>query len=387
MRLRRPDPLLRRARAILAVPVLLALCAGAACGVPSAPAWAEAVPLPPSRPTSPAAQPKRDAGAGKPAGQGTSAGRPRSAPLPPLMPEEILAYRASAAAAAEVEDEQPAARSPAGPRIAYAPTQPQGPEEIAADDAAADDAARAAASGPMPAACAALVARGILAAEPASGLAVKAGCAPVRPLRVSAVQLEDGSRVELRPAAVIQCNVAAEVVDWVREDIAPAIAAMGTRLKVVKVAASYECRPRNRQAGARMSEHGSANVLDVGGFEVADGRRLAVVDTSFPLLFQEQMKASACRRFTTVLGPGSDGYHEDHVHVDLARRARDFRLCRWRLKGGPAAVASAPSRVSPAAPSQPGESKDGDGPDAAPESEADAPEASAVPLPPRRPRF
>lgn len=380
MRLRRPDPLLRRARAILAVPVLLALCAGAVTGVPSGAAWAEAVP--PARPKPSAAQPKRDGVAGKPAGQGAGGGRLRFAPLPPLMPEEILAYRASAAAAEEVEEEQPEARPLSGPQIAYAPAPPQG-----ADDDAADAAAQAAATGPMPEACAALVARGILVAEPAAGLQVKAGCAPVRPLRVSAVQLEDGSRVELRPAAIIQCNVAAGVVDWVREDIAPAIAAMGTRLKVVKVAASYECRPRNRQAGARMSEHGSANALDVGGFEVADGRRLAVVDTSFPLPFQEQMKASACRRFTTVLGPGSDGYHEDHVHVDLARRARDFRLCRWRLKGGPAAVASAPSRVKPSAPWQQGESAEGGGRDAAPESGADAPEASAVPLPPRRPRL
>ena len=44
------------------------------------------------------------------------------------------------------------------------------------------------------------------------------------------------------------------------------------------------------------------------------------------------MRVSACRHFTTVLGPGSDGYHEDHVHVDLAERRNGFRLCQWDVR-------------------------------------------------------
>ena len=41
------------------------------------------------------------------------------------------------------------------------------------------------------------------------------------------------------------------------------------------------------------------------------------------------MRTAACGWFTTVLGPGSDGYHEDHIHVDLAVRVSGYRLCQW----------------------------------------------------------
>jgi hypothetical protein len=49
--------------------------------------------------------------------------------------------------------------------------------------------------------------------------------------------------------------------------------------------------------------------------------------------FRERMKKSACDRFSTVLGPGSDGYHEDHVHVDLQERRRGrFAMCQWDVR-------------------------------------------------------
>ena len=32
-------------------------------------------------------------------------------------------------------------------------------------------------------------------------------------------------------------------------------------------------------------------------------------------------------RFTTVLGPGSDGYHEAHIHLDLAERRQWLSAC------------------------------------------------------------
>jgi hypothetical protein len=47
---------------------------------------------------------------------------------------------------------------------------------------------------------------------------------------------------------------------------------------------------------------------------------------------RESLKRSTCARFTTVLGPGSDGYHEDHVHVDLAERRSGYRICQWDVR-------------------------------------------------------
>ena len=45
-----------------------------------------------------------------------------------------------------------------------------------------------------------------------------------------------------------------------------------------------------------------------------------------------RLRASACARFATVLGPGSDGYHEEHIHVDLAERHGGYKMCEWDVR-------------------------------------------------------
>jgi len=44
------------------------------------------------------------------------------------------------------------------------------------------------------------------------------------------------------------------------------------------------------------------------------------------------VRKSVCAHFTTVLGPGSDGYHENHIHVDLAERRGGYRMCQWDVR-------------------------------------------------------
>ena len=48
-----------------------------------------------------------------------------------------------------------------------------------------------------------------------------------------------------------------------------------------------------------------------------------------PRELRESVLHSACTRFSTVLGPGSDGYHEDHIHLDLMERRNNYRICQW----------------------------------------------------------
>ena len=47
---------------------------------------------------------------------------------------------------------------------------------------------------------------------------------------------------------------------------------------------------------------------------------------------RDKLRESACRRFMTVLGPGSDGFHESHIHLDIAERRGDYRLCQWQVR-------------------------------------------------------
>ncbi|HSI42554.1 MAG TPA: extensin family protein [Xanthobacteraceae bacterium] len=180
-----------------------------------------------------------------------------------------------------------------------------------------------------------LAADGIAVAAPAPHPDPSAPtCGIELPVRLSAVRLADGRLVPLEPAALMRCDMAAAVARWVREDVAPAAAKLGSPLAKVQVAADYQCRPRNRVVGAKMSEHGRGNAIDTGGYTLVDGRQLRIGGTganAMPAGFQAQLRASACARFKTILGPGSDGYHEQHLHVDLAPRRSGAVLCQWTL--------------------------------------------------------
>jgi hypothetical protein len=51
-----------------------------------------------------------------------------------------------------------------------------------------------------------------------------------------------------------------------------------------------------------------------------------------------------------VLGPGSDGYHEEHIHLDIAERSHGYRICQWNvLDPGPIAMAVPLPQPKPAA--------------------------------------
>ena len=78
--------------------------------------------------------------------------------------------------------------------------------------------------------------------------------------------------------------------------------------------------------------HGKANALDVRSVKLASGSVIELTDPSADKSFRERVRKSTCARFTTVLGPGSDGYHENHIHVDLAERAGGHRMCQWDVR-------------------------------------------------------
>jgi hypothetical protein len=47
------------------------------------------------------------------------------------------------------------------------------------------------------------------------------------------------------------------------------------------------------------------------------------------------MRESACHRFTTVLGPGADSHHNNHIHLDILERHRGGRICQWDVREPP----------------------------------------------------
>jgi hypothetical protein len=100
----------------------------------------------------------------------------------------------------------------------------------------------------------------------------------------------------------------------------------------IKQISAYSCRGMNGQVGARISEHAFGNALDIAAFVLADGKRITIKGSwngsAEEQGFLRDVQAAACDQFTTVLAPGSNKYHYDHIHVDLMRRASGRRICQ-----------------------------------------------------------
>jgi hypothetical protein len=155
------------------------------------------------------------------------------------------------------------------------------------------------------------------------------GCGGTDLVKLEAIVLPDKHRVAVTPAATLRCSMASAIADWVRTDIAPLTETLGSEITVLDNFDSYECRGFNRIPGAHLSEHGRANALDVRAFKLADGRSISLTDRTVSRDTRETVLHSVCKRFMTVLGPDSDWYHEDHIHLDLAERRNNYRICQW----------------------------------------------------------
>ena len=151
-------------------------------------------------------------------------------------------------------------------------------------------------------------------------------------VRLQAIRLPSGNRVELEPAARVRCGMAEVLARWVRADIVPVLSPSEAHLVRLQVSTAYECRPRNRVESAPMSEHGTGNAVDVRALVFADGKTVVLTDAAADKALRSALATSACARFSTVLGPGSDPNHEDHIHLDLIERRSGLHICQWDVR-------------------------------------------------------
>ncbi len=152
-----------------------------------------------------------------------------------------------------------------------------------------------------------------------------AGCGVRQPVRVTEV-----SGVRLTQAATIDCATARALNEWVVRGVKPAVGRRGGGLAALKVIASYSCRTRNSQPGAKISEHGKGHALDISGIYLKNGDFLSVLEDWNRRRKGRILRAmhdSACGIFGTVLGPDANRFHRDHLHVDTARY-RGGAYCR-----------------------------------------------------------
>ena len=163
-------------------------------------------------------------------------------------------------------------------------------------------------------------------------------CGAADAVLMDTVMLPDQTKVAVTPPATLRCPMAEQVAQWVRQDVAPAMKDFAPPLRGLDNFASYDCRGRNNIRAAQLSEHGHADALDVRAFKLADGQSIGLTDVNVAKDWREGIRSSACARFSTVLGPGSDGYHEEHIHLDLAERRNGYKLCEWDVREPPPPV-------------------------------------------------
>jgi Extensin-like protein C-terminus len=166
--------------------------------------------------------------------------------------------------------------------------------------------------------------------------------APYSPTQVAAA---------VEPPATLACPIVAALDQWVSEAVQPAAMRwFGQPVVAIKQISAYSCRGMNGNSHARISEHAFGNALDIAAFTLADGRRITVKDgwhgSPEEQGFLRDVQGAACERFTTVLAPGYNVYHYNHIHVDLMRRASGHRSCRPHAVSGELVAARARARLA-----------------------------------------
>ncbi len=206
--------------------------------------------------------------------------------------------------------------------------------------------------------------------EPLPPITGPGECKATDVVKVEAVRLPDKQHVILSPPATLRCPMAKAVAKWITTDVAPAIAATGASLRGVETAGSFDCRSRDGIPGAKISEHGHADALDLRSFKLANGAVIALNDPNASKSLRKKFKDSACARFSTVLGNGADAYHNTHVHIDMIKRSNHYKICEWDILDPTETAALAAENAAAAAARIPVGLKPGGG---------------SIPLPPPRP--
>ena len=152
---------------------------------------------------------------------------------------------------------------------------------------------------------------------------------PLGPARGPAIA---GGPAAVAPAATLACPMVSALDQWIAGSVQPAsLQWFGQPVVEIRQISAYSCRGMNGNRHARISEHAFGNALDISAFTLADGRKITVKDGWRGLPeergFLRDVHAAACQQFTTVLGPGSNVYHADHLHVDLMRRSSGRSIC------------------------------------------------------------
>jgi hypothetical protein len=160
-------------------------------------------------------------------------------------------------------------------------------------------------------------------------------CRIETPVRLKAVPVptRPETAVRLTDQPILACRFVGPLGRWIGDLVAPLVAGIkGSELKAVRTGPGFECRNRNRATTGKLSAHAQGLAIDIAGFELANGTTLRIKPEAdiAPDPALAALRTAACGWFTTILGPGSDEAHHDHLHFDIERHGSSdrYRICQ-----------------------------------------------------------
>ncbi|RJE80362.1 extensin family protein [Paracoccus sp. JM45] len=167
--------------------------------------------------------------------------------------------------------------------------------------------------------------------EPALTDPADRDCGIARPLRVTRII----PGVTLTGNPVMRCDTARSIALWTQQFLRPAAALLdgAPQLTALQTGPAFSCRDRVGTGVdvPKQSEHAYGSAVDIMGFDFDDGTSLTVQprvgDGNQAESFLRAARGTACLLFTTVLGPGANAAHDNHLHLDMAARNNGWRLC------------------------------------------------------------
>ncbi|MFC3395763.1 extensin family protein [Brenneria rubrifaciens] len=146
----------------------------------------------------------------------------------------------------------------------------------------------------------------------------------------SPVRVQRFGAVGLSASFLASCPLALSSTMFVTQSTLPQAARMNTSLVRIDHVGSYACRNVYHRPEGRLSEHATAEALDIVGFRLADGQRISVLN-QWP---QQNERGDylrtifvfndSCRFFGNSLGPEYNAAHANHFHLGM----RGFGVCR-----------------------------------------------------------
>jgi hypothetical protein len=176
--------------------------------------------------------------------------------------------------------------------------------------------------------------------------------APAVPLSPSRAVTGSIGPASVTPSATLACPIVSALDRWIIDAVQPmALRWFAQPVVEIKQISAYSCRSMNNgSANPKISEHAFGNALDIAAFKLADGHVITVKGgwrgTPEEQGFLHDVQLAACEQFTTVLAPGSNVFHYDHIHLDLMRRASGRRICQPAAIPGEVVAAKARARYA-----------------------------------------